>query len=178
MLPGVLVLGCLEGVFVGSFQWLALRQALPRLRASAWIEATAAGALLAWILGMIPSTFMDMAASSTASQTPPPEPSAVVQSLLALGLGVVAGPILGGAQWWVLRRHVSRAGWWFLANSLAWALGMPLVFIAVGAAAESGGLTLRGALLGLGMIAAAGAVVGMVHGLVLVRLLKLAALRK
>jgi NhaP-type Na+/H+ or K+/H+ antiporter len=52
---------------------------------------------------------------------------------------------------------------------------MPLVFVAVGAAAEGGTLTVHGALAGLGMIAAAGAVVGMVHGLVLVHLLKRAA---
>jgi hypothetical protein len=175
ILPGVLLLGTLEGVLVGTCQWLALRRVLPRLRASTWILATAAGALLAWILGMLPSTLMDMTAASSAPQQPPAEPSEAVQMLLAAALGLVAGPILAGAQWLVLRLHVSRAGWWILANSLAWGLGMPLVFLAVGTAAETGILTLRGALLGLAMIVAAGSVVGMVHGLFLVRLLKLVA---
>jgi hypothetical protein len=175
LLPGTLLLGTLEGVLVGTSQWLVLRRVLPRLRASTWLWATAAGALLAWALGMLPSTLMDMSASSSTPQAPPPELSDAMQWLLAFGLGAVTGPILGGVQWRVLRRHVPRAGWWMPAHCLAWALGMPLVFVAVGAAAGGGTLTVHGALVGLGMIAAAGAVVGMVHGLVLVHLLKRAA---
>lgn len=171
-LLGVLLLGTLEGVLVGTSQWLAMRRALPRLRAPAWIRATAAGALLAWVLGMLPSTIMDLTASSSAPQTPPPEISDAVRMLLALGLGAVAGPILAGVQWRVLRQHLPHAGWWIPANSLAWLLGMPLVFVAVGAVASQGRLTLRGAVFGLLLIAAAGAVVGMVHGLVLVQLLR------
>lgn len=178
VLPGVLLLGTLEGVLVGAFQWLAMRRALPRLRARAWIQATAAGALLAWVLGMLPSTIMDMAVSSSAPQTPPPEVSEVMRMVFAFGSGVVAGPILAGVQWRVLRRHVPHAGWWIPANSLAWGLGLPLVFVAVSAAASQGRLTLGGAVFGLLLIAAAGATVGMVHGLALVQLLRRAAPRR
>lgn len=173
ILPGVLLLGMLEGVLVGLCQGWVLREALPHFRMAVWIRATAAGALLAWVLGVLPSTLMDMGGASSTPQNAPAEPSQWVQWLLAAALGVVAGPILSGVQWFVLRRHVARAGWWIPANSLAWAVGMPLVFIAVGTAAETGSLTLRGALFALGIIAAAGSVVGMIHGLVLVRLLKL-----
>jgi hypothetical protein len=177
VLPGVLLLGALEGVLVGTSQWLAMRRALPRLRAWEWIRATAVGALLAWVLGMLPSTLMDMGASADVSQTPPPEISEALRMLFAFVIGAVAGPILAGVQWRVLRRHVPRAGWWMPANSLAWALGMPLVFIAVGAAAGDGPLTLRGTVLGLVMLGAAGTVVGMIHGFALVQMLSRTAPR-
>ena len=38
-------------------------------------------------------------------------------------IGAVAGASLGIAQWLVLRRQVSRAGWWVLANTVAFAVG-------------------------------------------------------
>jgi ELWxxDGT repeat protein len=56
----------------------------------------------------------------------------LVQYGLAMALGVVAGPILGLAQWTVLRGLVSGAGRWLWANALAWAVGMPVLYILPG----------------------------------------------
>ena len=39
------------------------------------------------------------------------------------------GPILGTPQMFVLRRYARPAGRWVLANALAWAVGMPVVFL-------------------------------------------------
>jgi flagellar biosynthesis protein FliQ len=50
----------LEGVVVGFFQAQVLRRWLPTLPRRAWIVATAIGAGLAWLLGMIPSTIMSL----------------------------------------------------------------------------------------------------------------------
>ena len=43
--------------------------------------------------------------------------------VLASGLGFVFPPLQPLAQWLVLRRHISRAGWWVLATILGMAVG-------------------------------------------------------
>lgn len=53
----VLVLaGVGEGTVLGWAQSRMLRRELPELRTGSWIRATAAGAAVAWALGMLPST--------------------------------------------------------------------------------------------------------------------------
>jgi hypothetical protein len=64
--------------------------------------------------------------------------AAAVVGLVVFGLGVVNtdlgwiggvsvfGTVVGLLQWAVLRRHVPRAGWWVLASTVGWAVGMPL----------------------------------------------------
>jgi hypothetical protein len=150
--PGVILLGGFEGVVVGTAQAWALRRALPRLDARAWIVATTVGAITAWLLGMLPSLFLG-------GDTPPPPIDDRQKLALAAALGLVAGPILAAFQVAELRRHVRGAGWWLAANGVAWAAGMPVLFVAAG----SGAGPLRGA----AFIAAAGAMVGAIHGLAL-----------
>ena len=159
----------LEGTAVGLAQWAVLRQRLSALPWRHWWLATALGALVAWAAGMIPSTVMSLQSAETV--TPAPEiPDSLVYTLAAL-MGLGLGVILALPQWWVLRRYVARAGWWLPANMAAWALGMPLIFIGVGLASGGGAVTLGAVLILLTSLAAAGAVVGAVHGAVLVRLL-------
>ena len=43
--------------------------------------------------------------------------------VLASGLGFVFTPLQPLAQWLVLRKHISRAGWWVLATILGMAVG-------------------------------------------------------
>ena len=38
----------------------------------------------------------------------------------------VYGTVVGVLQWAVLRRQVPRAGWWVLASTAGWVVGMPL----------------------------------------------------
>jgi hypothetical protein len=89
---------------------------------------------------------------------------------LAAGMGMAEGSILGAAQWLALRRHVPKAGWWIPANALAWMLGMVVVFLGTSFIPVEG-ITVPVALLLLLFVGAAGAVVGAVHGLVLIWLL-------
>ena len=78
---------------------------------------------------------------------------------------------MGFAQWFALRRYVSRAALWMPANALAWAFGIVVIFTGIDPAI-SGGFDLRSvAILGL-TLACAGAVVGAIHGLALVWLLR------
>ena len=57
------------------------RQRLASLRRRTWVLATAAGAGLAWLLGMVPSTIMALRPGD-AGAAPPSEPGALVQYTL------------------------------------------------------------------------------------------------
>jgi hypothetical protein len=164
-----------EGVIVGHAQWRVLRRVLPALSRRAWVRATAVGAGVAWLLGMIPSTVMSLvsdparppaAAGEAAGAS---EPGALVVYLAAAGMGLVLGPILAAAQYVVLRRHVAAAGWWIPASAAAWMLALPLTFLGPSLMFDVG-LNALGVAILLAAVVAAGAVVGAVHGLVLVRL--------
>jgi hypothetical protein len=164
----------LEGVLVGLLQWSVLRCALPDLPRRSWVLATAAGAFVAWMLGMLPSTILSLgqsAASTTAAAAPMPEPPVGIILLLATAMGFVLGPVLSAAQWVVLRRYVRRAGWWIPANGLAWSVGMTLVFVGT-TFIPSGPVYAWVIALLLGCVLAAGAAVGAIHGLALIWLIQ------
>jgi hypothetical protein len=164
----------IEGAAVGVAQWRVLHRALPALAGRDWVRTTAAGAGVAWALGMVPSTVMAVREQTPpptgAASSPPPAFDGPLVFVLAAAMGLLLGPILAWFQWRVLRRHLPRAAKWVPANAAAWALGMPVIFIAT-------------SIIGPGMpvpvivavafvcLAGAGAVVGAVHGAVLARLL-------
>jgi hypothetical protein len=163
------VLGTLlEGTVVGAAQARVVRDALPGLRRRGWVYATMLGAGAAWLLGMVPSTVMAFASADRAG-APLAEPPALVQYGLAALLGFVAGPVLGSAQWLVLRRHRCRAGLWLWANACAWAVGMPLIFLGMELVPwEQGGIAAAAAI--YGVCGVAGLAVGAIHGRVLLLL--------
>ena len=148
-----------EGAVLGWAQSRMLRRELPGLRTSDWVMATAAGAGVAWSIGMLPSTF-----SRQLLQLWPP---------VLVTLGTLAGVLLlatiGVAQWLVLRRHIARSGSWVLANALAWIAGLAVVFAVIGVAPPDAPVLMAvlGVAGGLGM----GLTVALVTGLFLVRLL-------
>ena len=106
-LLGILI-GWVFGIpVVGIMQWLVLRRHVSRISMGAiWVLAYSVG------LGF----FFGFAVSSNASEAP----------VWTLG-AALGGAIAGGMQWLVLRR-ISRAGWWVLASSLAWAAGWGVSF--------------------------------------------------
>jgi hypothetical protein len=165
---GVLAGTLIEGSIVGTAQWLVLRRPLQRMRWRIWVGATALGACIAWTLGMIPSTLL-FSGTDTGTAAPGQMSDLVIYALAA-GLGLVAGSILGAPQWLALRRHLPKAGWWVLANALAWMLGMVVVFVGT-SFIPAQGMTWPVALVLLLFVVAAGALVGAVHGLVLIWLL-------
>jgi hypothetical protein len=118
---------------------------------------------------MIPSTAMALAGPAAAG-TPPAWLDGPVQYLLAAAMGLVLGPILGIPQMVVLRRYAPRASRWVLANALAWAGGMPVVFLGAGAVPNESSAAIAIVILGLTCFAA-GIIVGAVHGQFLVRML-------
>jgi hypothetical protein len=161
----MVALGAVEGLVVGWAQSRVLSMRITSLHG--WITATVLGAVTAWLLGMLPSTILELGGSTAnGSQT---EPGALMQLGLAMVMGLVAGPVLALFQWRVLRRYVQHAGRWIAANAFAWALGMPVIFIGMELVSRASSATAMVTVIAL-TLAAAGAIVGMVHGIVIVRL--------
>lgn len=160
----------LEGVLIGFAQERVLRGRIVGLRPAAWTIATAIGAGAAWTLGTAPSTVMALGAAQAPGGAVP-EPGPLVQLGLAAVLGLVAGPVLGVAQWTVLRGVVTRSADWLWANALAWGVGMPLIFLGMDRVPWVGAPAARTSAI-YAVCAATGLAVGAIHGLVLVRLLR------
>ena len=93
----VVASGTVEAIFVGLAQWWAMHPWFPAIGKFAWWRATLIGALLAYVLGYLPSTLMNMG-EATASSPPAAEPPQWVVLLLAVGMGAVGGVVLSFAQ--------------------------------------------------------------------------------
>ncbi len=152
----------LEGVLVGIAQGRVLHHRVPHIPIRRWTIATALGAGLAWLIGMIPSTAMGLMTpgGAEASMTEPPPG---IQYVLAAGLGLVTGPILGVAQWAVLRKHIAHSVRWLWANALAWAVGMPMIFAGMDLVPWEGALWVKAPVVYL-ICFVVGLAVGTIHG--------------
>lgn len=164
-LAGATVLtGTIEGAVVGFAQWQAMRNAFP-ITLKEWLWATLWGALCAWLLGIVPSTLLSLGEQT--SGAPATEPPLAVMMMLGGAMGLVLGVVLAFPQWLILKNYVARALWWFPANSLAWLLGMPIIFGGMDIAFTWASPLAIGAGIGLTLLIA-GAAVGAVHGAFLV----------
>jgi hypothetical protein len=92
------------GAGVGICQWLVLR------RRGSWVGWW----VWAGILGLAVAAFVGTAVALALGYSGIWETYAVV-----VGVG---GAMAGLMQWFVLRRQVSRAGWWVLASTVGWAM--------------------------------------------------------
>lgn len=160
--------GTVEATVVGLAQWWAMHPWFPGVSRFAWWRGTLIGALIAYVLGYLPSTVMSMG-EATGQSAQMEEPAQWVVLLLAAGMGAVGGAVLSFAQWLEMRGKVEGAGIWIPANMLAWAAGMPVIFWGVDLAFKVAA-SWQSALVMAGSLVAAGAVVGAVHGAFLGRL--------
>jgi MFS family permease len=133
-----ITLGILMGATGGYFQWVVLRERITG--AGLWGVASALGLGLG--IGVLVSTYIT-------------ENYGIAVFLFASVIAVVSGIL----QWLILRRKVSRAGWWLLANLLGSLLGA--TGAAIGAAiGETGNWGLAALVFGLGFGAGNGAITG------------------
>ncbi|MCU1568889.1 MAG: hypothetical protein JWQ56_3826 [Pseudarthrobacter sp.] len=108
--PSMIVAGACEGALLGLGQSIGFGSSV--VRRSSWVAATAAGAAVAWSIGMLPSTIIDF---------DPGSPSVVPWILAGAVLLLVSIPAL---QWLVLRRVIRPAFWWIPVNAGVWAVGI------------------------------------------------------
>jgi len=94
--------GASIGAVVGVLQWLVLRRRVSK--AGWWILASTAGLAVAFAV-----VYLAVAYGSPGD----------LDDVAAMALG---GAVMGTLQWLVLRRQVSRAGWWVLASTVGWGL--------------------------------------------------------
>lgn len=164
----LVALGGFEGWVVGIAQSWVLRLRLPQIQG--WVRATVIGAVVAWLLGMMPSTLMSFTAAGVETQSP--EISPLSRLVAASIMGLITGPVLAFFQWRRLRRYVTgKSGWWLPANAAAWGLAMPIIFFGI----HTGATEYRGAATVVAIstsILAAGATAGAVQGAALVWMLK------
>lgn len=98
--------GIVLGIGVGVLQWLVLRRCVSG--AGWWVLASAAPGY-----GIV--RFLDTGRLWSLS----------FGALLSFtGVVALGGAVTGTLQWLVLRGQVSRAGWWVLASTVGWALGV------------------------------------------------------
>jgi hypothetical protein len=160
-----ILLGAFEGAVIGVAQRQVLRTLLPSVRG--WVLATVVGAMVAWAVGMVPSTVANLMQQGATDAATPLEPPLILILLLAACLGALAGPMLALFQWLSLRKVVTGKAWlWLPANAAAWAFGMPVIFLGAQTNEFTTSTAAIAALVALAIFVA-GAVVGAVHGRVL-----------
>ncbi|OGO24295.1 MAG: hypothetical protein A2144_10225 [Chloroflexi bacterium RBG_16_50_9] len=159
--------GVFEGLVTGGLQWSVLKIKFTDLKAKNWLFFTALGAAVAWLLGMMPSTFFipDAAGNHSVGF----ELSGWLFIFMSAFMGMVLGVIFGIFQWLELRKHALAAGQWILANSVGWLAGIVTIFL--GASLPSADTKLAvtiviGAVSGL----LGGLFVGAITGLFLIKL--------
>ena len=97
------------GIGVGFLQWLVLWRRVPGVRVRWWVLASAVSGFGIFQAGF--TGYSDRLLN--------------YRSLLVwTGVVALSGAVTGILQWLVLRGQVSRAGWWVLASTLGWGLGM------------------------------------------------------
>lgn len=101
------VFGIVLGIWVGILQWLVLRRCVSR--AGWWVLASAAGGY-----GILQAGFSGFSESLDS-----------FGALLSwIGIVALGGAVTGTLQLLILRRQVSRAGWWVLASTVGWGLSV------------------------------------------------------
>ncbi|MFF5289483.1 hypothetical protein [Paractinoplanes globisporus] len=115
----VVLAGAVEGAVLGWAQASVLRHALQGLHVAHWVAATAGGAVIAYAIGMLPSTAVGMGIDVP--------PSLLIALGPVLGLGLLLS--IGTAQWCVLRLYVHHPARWIAVTASAWTAGLG-VFLA------------------------------------------------
>ena len=142
--------GAIVGASLGIAQWLVLRRRVSRT--GWWMLASTAGGLVGFAFDGMVLRIMFAA----------PEGDLAFAALIGASLGI--------AQWLVLRRRVSRAGWWVLASTVGSVVFLASVVFSAGAVLTS---TSRVAVLvGIVALVVSWAVYGAITGGVLVWLLR------
>ncbi len=164
--------GAIEATIVSLSQWWAMHPWFPSISRKTWWSATLAGALVAYVMGYLPSTVMSLAEQSAESQVNPSVPAQWVVLLLAAMLGLAGGAVLSFAQWLTMRGKLRGSSIWIPANMLAWMAGMPLIFWSIDVAQGIDNFLLIILFVAV-MLLVTGALVGAIHGFFLIQLARL-----
>jgi hypothetical protein len=145
--------GAVIGGVVGAAQWLVLRRSSVGRAGSAglwWVLASLAGGLVGLALGTALGDLLAPALVQPAADRAAAARMIPLNTTLSTAVsGLVFGLLLGGAQWFALRRPARAAGWWLAANGLGWMLGLALGAAAAVPISVIGGMLTSGAVAGV-----------------------------
>lgn len=104
------ILGVIDGVIIGLFQWIALRKILRR--ALWWVPTTAVGTAFGVMAFWLIISLLNLTNITLEVQ---------LDSVFVLGLldAILAGIFIGFFQWILLSRNVRGHGWWLLVSLIA-----------------------------------------------------------
>ncbi|SPL98875.1 unnamed protein product [[Actinomadura] parvosata subsp. kistnae] len=106
----IVMAGAVEGAILGLAQAYVLRAALPVIPTRAWVRATAAGAVIAWTVGLLPVVL-----GERILRWPP-------AVLVLLGLTLLGS--MGLLQARLLRGQVRKAWRWAVASAGSWLVAL------------------------------------------------------
>lgn len=130
--------GAGEGAVLGAAQAHVLVPRWPGLGRRRWVGATAAGAAVAWTIGMLPATLGERLTGV---------PLVVLVPVAGL-LGVALLLSIGLAQYAVLRHLVPSPHRWVGVTALAWLVGLAAVFAVMGSVPSGTAWTVAGSVAG------------------------------
>ncbi|GAC52671.1 hypothetical protein [Gordonia amicalis] len=113
--------GAGEGALLGFGQAVALRGTSWQVPPARWVPATAVGGMLAWSLGMAPSSLVDLGADIDFGNP-------LTWFLFGAGAAVLLTSI-PSAQYVVLRNRLPGAWKWIPVNAAAWTVGLVFTFL-------------------------------------------------
>jgi hypothetical protein len=120
----------LHGALVGLAQTEAARKLFPGVASSRWIVATAVGVATVTAIGILPATLVSLFESSANASIESFSQSRFhwEHYLWAAGIGALSGTLRSAVQWFLIMEFSDKAWKWLVANAVAWAAGMPLLF--------------------------------------------------
>jgi hypothetical protein len=114
--------GTIQGGILGFAQAFALRKTAAALPMRRWIGITASGALIAWIVGMVPGTYLNLTATTPAS------------IIVLVAFAFVAVVVMPSAQFFILRGtklgKIGRVWRWIPITAVAWTAGIAWLLLA------------------------------------------------
>jgi len=112
----VIIFGVCGGAIIGSLQHLVLK---PRfhLEGKKWVSATIIGITVYTVITILVSPFV--VNTFVASIRLPVDSLHVIYSIISMFTSLIAFAALGIAQWFVLRQHFTKSGWWIVATVIA-----------------------------------------------------------
>jgi hypothetical protein len=114
----LLAVGAVEGALLGKAQAMTMtRLQLPAAVLRLWPVTTSVAAMVAWSIGLVPSSLQKLSWSSGTAW------------VLAAVLVLVLLTSIPAAQFMLLRTALPTAGRWVRFNALAWMLGLSWTFV-------------------------------------------------
>jgi hypothetical protein len=159
--PALVLAGAVEGAVLGVATAFVLRHAVRDFRPQPWVAATAVGAAVAWLLGLLPSVTV------RTWQSWPLFPMVVAGAVLA----VLLLCSVGAAQAWALRGYVAGPWRWVPASAVAWCAGLAAFGLFTSPLWQEGQAPWLVALIGAAGAVQMAVVMALVSGVFLLRLL-------